>query len=249
MLLGETPDAPVTIAGDRHPDSGRCRLLAITVRGPTGVLCHGHAYVIRHPKRDRHPFPGSHAITVSGGRSARATNAEIAARNRGDINAAIALFADNATFTTAACQPCTTRAGILDTLQHLLIDHWQITPFNNQVSGDAVTGKFTLTSDSIRARGFQRIIADESLTEENGRIVNYSSAPDSTDPQTMQFLIAASQPPGPPPTLPSTGVGDRGVVVKPRLVWAYAALAVFTVGALITGLGIRHRRTKPSSLR
>lgn len=201
------------------------------------------------PNATATPSPGATPSPSAAADPLALLNAEIAARNRGDINAAIALFADNATFTTAACQPCTTRAGILDTLQHLLIDHWQITPFNNQVSGDAVTGKFTLTSDSIRARGFQRIIADESLTEENGRIVNYSSAPDSTDPQTMQFLIAASQPPGPPPTLPSTGVGDRGVVVEPRLVWAYAALAVFTVGALITGLGIRHRRTKPSSLR
>src|SRR5438132_312801 len=148
-------------------------------------------------------------------------NAEITARNRGDINAAVALFADNATFTTAACQPCTSKAGILDTLQHLLIDHWQITPFNNQVAGNTVTGKSTLTSDSIRARGFQRIIANESLTEQNGLIINYTSAPDPGDPETMQFLVAASQPPGRPPTFPSTGVGSSDVL-RSVPVWEYA---------------------------
>jgi hypothetical protein len=176
-------------------------------------------------------------------------NADIAARNRGDINAAVALFADNATFTTAACQPCTSKAGIVDTLQHLQIDHWQITPFNNQVAGNTVTGKSTLTSDSIRARGFQRIIADESLTAQNGLIVNFTSAPDPSDPETMRFLIAASRPPGPPPTLPSTGVSRSDVGVRSRLVLEYAMYGAFTVGLLLTGFGIRRRTTKRSNVR
>jgi hypothetical protein len=175
-------------------------------------------------------------------------NAEIAARNRGDINAAVALFADNATFITAACQPCLSKAGIVDTLQHLQIDHWQITPFNNQVSGNTVTGKSTLTSDSIRARGFQRIIANESLTAQNGLIVNFTSAPDPSDPETMQFLIAASRPPGAPPTLPSTGVGRSDLGVRSRVVWEYAMFGAFTVGLLLTGFGIRRHTTKRSNV-
>ena len=162
-------------------------------------------------------------------------NAEIAARNRGDIAGAVALFADNATFTTAACRPCTTKAGITDTLQHLLTDHWQITPFNSQVSGNSVTGKATLTADSIRARGFQRIIADESLTEQNGLITSFTSNPDPSDPQTAQFLAAAS---GPPPTgLPSTGAPAAASPAR----WLYLALTTAAAGALLTALGARRR--------
>ena len=136
----------------------------------------------------------------------------------------------------------------MDTLQHLQTDHWQIMPFNNQVSGNTVTGKSTVTSDSIRARGFQRIITDESLTAQNGLIVNFTSAPDPSDTETMQFLIAASRPPGPPPSLPSTGVGhsDGG---RSRLVWECGMFGAFTLGLLLTGFGIRRHTTKRANVR
>ena len=160
-------------------------------------------------------------------------NAEIAARNRGDITAALALFADNATFTTAACQPCTTKADIAATLQRLVSDHYQITALSNQVSGNTVSGKASVTSDSIRARGIQRIIVNESLTAQNGLITSFTSAPDPTDAQTMQFLMAAT---GPGPNgLPSTGAASATAPLLAR--WLYLALTTAAAGAVLAALG------------
>ena len=146
--------------------------------------------------------------------------------NRGDASAALALFADDATFQgagTCMTAACRGREAIQRELVRAFAQHVSVTPGPAQVTGNTVTAQFQVTDDAIRSMGVQRIIGTVSLEARGDRIGSFRITLDTSDPQTataMQRMMAAMASSGagmPATAAPSPVVGSGATAVRATL--------------------------------
>lgn len=118
---------------------------------------------------------------------------QIAALDRGDVAAVMALFAPDATYEAGSCIPkaCVGTAAIQAEIGREVVDHLQVTVLGATGSADTATGSVSITSDSIRAvPGVRRILATFVENTRDGLTASVVTRPDLTDPQTVAFIRA-----------------------------------------------------------
>ena len=156
----------------------------------------------------------------------------VEARNRGDLAAVMAVFADDAVRQDGSCQPiCVGEAAVRRSFEDNIAEHFQATVLTAQAAGNTVTARGELRSDRFRARGAERIISDFTIELREGKIVRWSSTPDASDAQTAAYQAVLRAQAGPAPAqLPRAGKSGGPLVVA------------MVVGVLATGLGFGLRR-------
>ncbi len=168
----------------------------------------------------------------------------LAALSAGDLDAALALVADNATirYVPPEYGPpnncCTGKAAIRGAYGALVAGMSRFTPVAPlQAAGDTVTGRIRQTGPGVRAAGLDFIDADGTFTIRNGLMVAQVVA------FTPETIAAGFRGVGaPPPGLPSTG-GGAGAGTPP-VAWL-VTLAYLGLGASLTA-GVRRRATSRS---
>ena len=163
----------------------------------------------------------------------------LAALNAGNLDAAVALVADNATirYVPPEYGPpnncCTGKAAIRGAYGALVTGKSQFTPVAPlQAAGDTVTGRIRQTGAGVRASGLAFVDADVTFTVRDGLMVGQVVA------FTPETIAAGFRGLGaPPPGLPSTGGGAGvGTPTTARLV----TLACLGLGAGLIA-GVRRR--------
>src|ERR1043165_6198027 len=100
----------------------------------------------------------------------------IDARNRGDIAAMMALFADDAVREDGSCQPpCVGLAAVRASFQKNIDEHFQSKVTSAEGSGDTVTAKAEISSDAFRARGIEKRMTSYTVKLRGGKIVSWTS--------------------------------------------------------------------------
>src|ERR1041385_3744631 len=100
----------------------------------------------------------------------------IDARNRGDIVAMMALFADDAVREDGSCQPpCVGLAAVRASFQKNIDEHFQSKLISAEGSGDTVTARAEISSDAFRARGIEKRMPPYPVNRRGGKIVSWSS--------------------------------------------------------------------------
>jgi len=140
------------------------------------------------------------------------------AHNRGDADAALSAFADNAVFigarVTGPCSPqtpCTDLAAIRPQLEGAVANHICYTIRSVEVSGAVVLGQFEIRDDPSRAIGVERLLRSFIIQIPDDKISFYAALNDLSDPQTA-FVVAvaagtqAPRAPLPNPATPCAGV-------------------------------------------
>ncbi len=154
----------------------------------------------------------------------------VAAFNSGDVDAAVALFAEDAVIES----PRNTFVGlteIRDDLQGEVDNGNNITIVSIEVSGSSVTTTQEIRNPRIEALGVERIIRIATFEVRDGKIVSLAQAPDLSDPQTAQ--VQGAGPPGePPPAVP-----DAEPEPEPEVISAPDALPDTGSGGLANGNG------------
>jgi ketosteroid isomerase-like protein len=100
----------------------------------------------------------------------------IDARNRGDIIAMMALFADDAVREDGSCQPpCVGLAAVRASFQKNIDEHFQAKLTSAEGSGDTVTARAEISSDAFRARGIDKRMTSYTVKLRDGKIVRWTS--------------------------------------------------------------------------
>jgi hypothetical protein len=148
------------------------------------------------------------------------------ALNTGDVDAAMALFTDDAVVTLAFFEETYTGAEeIRAWFEGLVAANFEIQLEVLQVEGDTVTTKTTTWIDFTRQMGIAPLVAEEVYTFQNGKITGFTWIP--TDETAFKIQAAMA-------TVPETG-GD----VFP----GYLLVAALGGLAFVGGLGLAlHRR-------
>ncbi len=153
--------------------------------------------------------------------------ANFAALNRGDVEAALAMFADDATLSSATGS-ATGKEQIRRKVQADVAIHVQLNASNLRVTGDQVTYTFSVSNDQFRSLGIDAVEGEGTVTIRGGKITQLSSTPSAASRARIQQAMAAA-----PRTMPSTGAADVSLAV---LLLALGGLAV------LAGAGVRVRR-------
>ncbi len=167
--------------------------------------------------------------------------AQTDAFNAGDVDGAMAYFADNAVVTDVAGPPGhkvvhTGKAEIRAFVLQGLAGHPLTQIESVQVSGDTATVRVLVANDDFRKAGFASLEGTGVLVVRNGKIITFTRdlTPESTAKLTKAFAALGSGPPG----MPSTGGGEGGL---------YAALALGVL-SLASGAALRLRRAAAPGL-
>src|SRR5215831_4837006 len=112
--------------------------------------------------------------------------------NRGDAAGTLALYADDAVFDVpgglCAAAPCVGKATIQKELESRVADKFHLTLLKTYVSGDLVTGRFEVRSDTVKKAGIERTIGWAIFEVKGNKIVYLRGAiPDRSDSQTARF--------------------------------------------------------------
>jgi hypothetical protein len=100
----------------------------------------------------------------------------IDARNRGDIVAMMALFADDAVREDGSCQPpCVGLAAVRASFQKNIDEHFQSKVTSAEGLGDTVTARAEISSDAFRARGIEKRMTSYTVKLRGGKIVSWTS--------------------------------------------------------------------------
>ena len=100
----------------------------------------------------------------------------IDARNRGDIAAMMALFADDAVREDGSCQPpCVGLAAVRASFQKNIDEHFQSKVTSAEGSGDTVTARAEISSVAFRARGIEKRMTSYTVKLRDGKIVSWTS--------------------------------------------------------------------------
>jgi len=114
------------------------------------------------------------------------------ALNRGDAAGALAMFADDAVFDVpgglCAAAPCVGKAAIQKELESRVADKFHFTILKNYVSGNVVTSRLEIHSDTIKRAGVERIIG-WGIFEVKGEKIAYlrGARPYRADSETARF--------------------------------------------------------------
>jgi hypothetical protein len=138
--------------------------------------------------------------------------------NRGDLEAVLAFYAPNATFsggTVCVPQPCAGRAAIRRHFENVVATRTDIRNVLLSTSGNQLRFRTDVTNDATRAAGVSRIIVTGTVAFAGSTIDRHTVAFDPTDPETARFLaFVASRmgAPGGSVTPPSTG--NAGLITE-----------------------------------
>ncbi len=136
------------------------------------------------------------------------------ARNRGDVDATLALVTDDFRFVGGPdCTPATPCVGVAAQradLRDFIAHHIQVIIVGvPQVSGTTVKVRVEARGDPIRAAGVERLVENETAVVRDGKIASLIGTPDTSDAQTARFLASPPPAQGPPSAPPRTGGGGE----------------------------------------
>lgn len=106
----------------------------------------------------------------------------------GDVDTALALFADDAVLQVgSSCPPCVGKARIREWLEARVKEkaHW--TTIANSLSGNVLTSRVEVRHDRTRKAGVERIINRVFTEVKGGKIVSMRAAPELSDPETARY--------------------------------------------------------------
>jgi len=118
------------------------------------------------------------------------------ALNRGDANAAVAVFADKAVNITGNCAlraPCTTTADILKGIQTVIAGHIKVTQGDPLVAGNLVQFHSENRSDAAAEAGVGSFRAFETWTLAGDKAVGRINLFDLSDAQTVKYQLYVQQ--------------------------------------------------------
>lgn len=102
----------------------------------------------------------------------------IDARNRGDIDGVMALFASDSVRQDGACTPaCVGAAAVRRSVAQNIAEHFQARVLSVEGAGDTVTGQAEIRSDRFRAQGADFMMTSYVITFRDGKIVRWYSPP------------------------------------------------------------------------
>jgi len=152
--------------------------------------------------------------------------ASLDAINAGDVDVAVATFADDAVFTT----PTGSFKGkdqIRSAIMADVANHVQIEATNFQVAGDKVTYSFKQSNDRLRGLGIDFINGNSEAIIQNGKIMSLAGTLTPESRAAIQKAMAAA-----PQVMPNTGATDSPIGML---------LALGSLGVLV-GAGIKVRQ-------
>jgi len=159
----------------------------------------------------------------------------IEAETAGDLEAQIALFADDATFSVLPPSPDMPGPTVVGTdairafLEAIVARHADFTREITGVEGNTVTTLVRYVDDDLRSLGLESIEATEEYVIQDGKITEYTW---TTTDESVAELMAAM----PPETVPETG---EGAFPTYAVIMAIGGLTI-SVGL---GLTLLHRRS------
>jgi ketosteroid isomerase-like protein len=157
------------------------------------------------------------------------------ARDRGDVEAVVSLFAEDGVFVGGGgCRPtpCVGSAAIRTSFRNQVVGHYRATLLDSRVEGDTVFWRATIENDMTLAAGIPRIRTAGTTVVRGGKIAELRALPDPSDPDTARFLEwQARQAPAMPAALPRAGDAEPGPFS--------VALATLLAGILLIGAGAR----------
>ena len=164
--------------------------------------------------------------------------------NRRDVDAALALYTDDATIVTdvagSLCPPpvgCVGKAAIQRELERRAASGVQAAIPQVQVTGDTATARIEIRNPVTQRAGVDRAVLVNTIVERGGKIASVRSFLDTNDPQTASALAAlrgqaAAAPGQGPAVLPQSG-GITSPLPWELLAVGGLALALLG-GALVT---------------
>ena len=156
--------------------------------------------------------------------------------NQGDVDAALALFTEDATWVRGGrCPPgaCVGQAAIRAELEAEVASDHRIDIIDAQVTGSTLTARAEFQTVMTRAAGVERIILAYTVEFQGDKISLLRAMPDLTDPQTAAF--AGSMMP------PQTGVGPTSSTDTPLPLVLSLGVGLLLVGGLLTALAFTMR--------
>jgi hypothetical protein len=100
----------------------------------------------------------------------------IDARNQGNIEAMMVLFADDAVREDGSCQPpCVGIAAVRSSFQKNIDDHFQANLISAEGAGDTVAARAEISSDALRAHGIEKRMTSYTIQLRGGKIIRWSS--------------------------------------------------------------------------
>ncbi|MEP6943027.1 MAG: nuclear transport factor 2 family protein, partial [Betaproteobacteria bacterium] len=100
----------------------------------------------------------------------------IDARNHGDLDGLMKLFASDAVREDGSCNPpCVGEAAVRRAFEQNIAEHFQASLTSVEGSGETVTGRAEIRSDAFRAQGVDSRTTSYTIKFRGGKIVHWSS--------------------------------------------------------------------------
>jgi len=128
------------------------------------------------------------------GESADIQKALYSALGRGDVDAALALFTDDAVIDSesgdCALAPCVGKAAIRKDFERYVQDRSRrVNALNTYISGNVIVTRFEARSDTVQKAGVERVVLWGIREMRDGKIASSRCClPERTDSQTAKFL-------------------------------------------------------------
>ena len=161
-----------------------------------------------------------------------------AAVNGGDVDGALALFIEDATWVRGGrCPPgaCVGQDAVRVELEVEVASDHRIDIIETQVTGSTLTARAEFQTVMTRAAGVERIILAYTVEFQGDKISLLRAMPDLSDPQTAAF--AGGMMP------PQTGVGPASTTDTALALVLPLVAGLLLVGGLLIALGFGMRRT------
>ena len=155
--------------------------------------------------------------------------------NQGDVDGALALFSEDATWVRGGrCPPgaCVGQAAVRAELETEVANHHRIDIIDVQVTDSTLTARAEFQTDRTREAGVERIILAFTVEFQGDKISALQAGPDLTDPQTAAFTGGR---------LPTTGAGPASTTDTALPLALALGVGLLLVGGLLTALafGVR----------
>ncbi len=178
------------------------------------------------------------AVSVTSGQETdpAATFSQYAdAVNRGDVDDALALFTEDATWVRGGrCPPgaCVGQAAVRVELETEVASQHRIDIIDTQVTGSTLTARAEFQTVMTRAAGVERIILAYTVEFQGDKISALQAMPDLTDSQTAAFTGGR---------LPGTGGGPAPTTGTALPLVLSLGVSLLLVGGLLTAVAVTMR--------
>ncbi|HJP69593.1 MAG TPA: nuclear transport factor 2 family protein [Sphingomicrobium sp.] len=100
----------------------------------------------------------------------------IDARNRGDIDAMMSLFNEDAVREDGSCNPpCVGLAAVRRSFEKNIHEHFRANIISAEQADDTVTARSEISSDEFRARGIEKRMSSYTVRFRDGKISRWTS--------------------------------------------------------------------------